>query len=83
MFCIDTEFWLAALSNPQILLIFGIVVLLIYLRRNKNNYKVIPGPPSFPIFGNVLQFYKNPCHKFLEWSKIYGPVFKVKLLNEQ
>ncbi len=38
-----------------------------------------PGPPAWPIVGNVLQFdYKKPRMTILEWSRRYGGVYRIR-----
>lgn len=54
----------------------------VYLYLQKQDEHLPPGPQPFPIVGNVLQFYKKPYIKFMEWSDQYGPIFRVKILSE-
>ncbi len=37
-----------------------------------------PGPKSYPIVGNSLQFdVERPHETFLKWSKQYGPIYRL------
>ncbi|KAF1959367.1 cytochrome P450 [Byssothecium circinans] len=42
-----------------------------------------PGPPTLPIIGNANIFPRSYLHhKFAEWSKQYGDVVSVKVMNQ-
>jgi cytochrome P450 len=57
-----------------------IVATLILLRYARNRLPLPPGPPPLPIIGNIHQVpAKHPWLKFHEWTKQYGPIFKLKL----
>lgn len=38
-----------------------------------------PGPNFVTLIGNAHQLFRNPLEKFMEWSKIYGPIFHLRL----
>ncbi|VVB06450.1 unnamed protein product [Arabis nemorensis] len=40
-----------------------------------------PGPPGWPIIGNLLQIGKSPHRSFADFSGIYGPVMSLRLGN--
>ncbi|KAG6816077.1 hypothetical protein H0H87_008805 [Tephrocybe sp. NHM501043] len=39
----------------------------------------LPGPRGWPIVGSIFQRGSDPAETYLQWSKIYGPVFRVRL----
>ncbi|CAH7688066.1 cytochrome P450 [Phakopsora pachyrhizi] len=42
--------------------------------------KKLPGPRGLPLVGNLLQIPKErPWVKMAEWTKIYGPIYRLKL----
>jgi hypothetical protein len=41
----------------------------------------LPGPRGWPIVGSLFQRGPDPAHTYHMWSKIYGPVFKIRLGN--
>ncbi|ESW06016.1 hypothetical protein PHAVU_010G012700 [Phaseolus vulgaris] len=42
--------------------------------------KLPPGPPSYPIIGNILQLWPSKLHQTLhKLSKTYGPIMTVKI----
>ena len=41
----------------------------------------LPGPRGWPIVGSLFQRGRDPAHTYHMWSKIYGPVFKMRLAN--
>ena len=41
----------------------------------------LPGPRGWPIVGSLFQRGSDPAHTYHMWSKIYGPVFKMRLAN--
>jgi hypothetical protein len=44
-----------------------------YLRLSKRNEHVPPGPPRYPLIGNLLNFPKQGWAEiFPEWHKMYG-----------
>lgn len=42
----------------------------------------LPGPRGWPIVGSLFQRGPDPAHTYHMWSKIYGPVFKIRLGNK-
>ncbi|CAC5422196.1 CYP17A [Mytilus coruscus] len=66
--------------NIQTFLIGIVVLLTVYKLRQRWQYKLPPGPFAWPLIGNyeVMQakFLHDICAKY---TKIYGPVFTIKL----
>ncbi len=51
--------------------------------RYERSLSHIPGPPGLPVLRNSLQLDQATLHHTMTaWSKQYGPVYKVGLLNE-
>ncbi|PFH48603.1 hypothetical protein AMATHDRAFT_81709 [Amanita thiersii Skay4041] len=49
-------------------------------RKATARYKLPPGPPKLPFFGNLLQIpVLRPYPKFREWAKEYGPIFHLRI----
>ncbi|KAH0583293.1 hypothetical protein H2248_011167 [Termitomyces sp. 'cryptogamus'] len=42
----------------------------------------LPGPRGWPIVGSLFQRGSDPADTYHQWSKIYGPVFKMRLGNK-
>jgi hypothetical protein len=42
----------------------------------------LPGPRGWPIVGSYFQRGSDPAETYRQWSKIYGPVFRVRLGNK-
>ncbi|XP_034288433.1 cytochrome P450 2K6-like [Pantherophis guttatus] len=48
--------------------------------RNNISHNLPPGPRTIPILGNLHMIdLKRPYRTLIEWSKEYGPVFRIKL----
>ncbi|TFK39629.1 cytochrome P450 [Crucibulum laeve] len=41
----------------------------------------LPGPKGWPIVGSLFQRGTDPADTYHQWSKIYGPVFRLRLGN--
>ena len=39
----------------------------------------LPGPPGWPIVGNLFQRGAEPAETYRQWAKTYGDVFKIRL----
>ncbi|KAI3923549.1 hypothetical protein MKW92_028711 [Papaver armeniacum] len=74
----DMFVWIAfslAVSAPLLL-----VLLLHSCRRNKTKSCWLPpGPPGWPLIGNLLGIGNKPHKTFIELQKKYGPVFMIRL----
>ncbi|KAG8124505.1 hypothetical protein E2320_020177, partial [Naja naja] len=47
---------------------------------NKSSCNLPPGPRTIPILGNLhMMDLKKPLKTMIEWSKEYGPIFRIKL----
>jgi len=47
---------------------------------SKSETLQLPGPPQFPLIGNLHQIPKTGAHrKFTEWARVYGGIFRLKL----
>ncbi|CAD7697371.1 unnamed protein product, partial [Ostreobium quekettii] len=68
------------LAAAALLLAFVAGLVNRWRRRSKYDLHRIPGPPAYPIIGNMpqlLQWKKPQMHlKVLEWVKKYGKVVK-------
>ncbi|XP_063402562.1 steroid 17-alpha-hydroxylase/17,20 lyase-like isoform X1 [Mytilus trossulus] len=66
--------------NIQTFLIGIIVLLIVYKLRRRWKYKLPPGPFTWPLIGNYevmkAKFLHEICAKY---TKIYGPIFTIKL----
>ncbi|XP_004506725.1 cytochrome P450 76T24-like [Cicer arietinum] len=50
------------------------------LCKNKKSPKLPPGPPSYPLIGNILQLGPSKLHQSLtKLSKTYGPIMRVTI----
>ncbi|XP_058038997.1 cytochrome P450 2K6-like isoform X2 [Ahaetulla prasina] len=72
--------WTGAILT-LLLFIFAIMFLLKKnSSRNKSSPNLPPGPRTIPILGNLhMMDLKKPYRTMLEWSKEYGPIFRIKL----
>lgn len=53
---------------------------LISLKNTKKSHNLPPGPPSYPLIGNILQLGPSKLHQTLtNLSKTYGPIMTVKI----
>lgn len=43
------------------------------------SYKFPPGPPPYPIIGNILEIGSNPLLSITNLSQLYGPIMALKL----
>lgn len=41
----------------------------------------MPGPPGFPLIGNLWSIRSNAAAQYREWSKRYGDVYQVQMGN--
>uniref|UniRef100_A0A670YI85 Cytochrome P450 family 2 subfamily B member 6 n=1 Tax=Pseudonaja textilis TaxID=8673 RepID=A0A670YI85_PSETE len=47
---------------------------------NNNSCNLPPGPRTIPLLGNLhMMDLKKPLKTMIEWSKEYGPIFRIKL----
>ncbi|KAK4047662.1 hypothetical protein OIO90_006091 [Microbotryomycetes sp. JL221] len=48
--------------------------------NKQKGYKPLPGPKGVPLFGNMFDLPKSrPWVKMEEWTRQYGPIYKLKL----
>ncbi|KAJ3300097.1 hypothetical protein HK104_004566 [Borealophlyctis nickersoniae] len=65
---------------PIALAVLALPAVYAVLSRDKNNGKKLPpGPTGLPILGNLHQLGDFPHLRFLEWTKIYGDVFSIRM----
>lgn len=72
---------------PALLLIFCfllVYLLLVAVRSRRRSSPLLlarpPGPPGWPIIGNLLQILgKTPHRSLADLSRVYGPVMSLKL----
>eukprot|EP00253_Pinus_taeda_P008858 PITA_08858 len=58
----------------------GVVLLSIFLLHNKKkNNRLPPGPPGWPIIGNILQFGDKPHESLFGLAQKYGPLMSLRL----
>lgn len=70
--------------SPSLVTVYTVVTLLAFFYttfwRHKLKAPQLPGPPSLPFVGNLLQIPKTGAHRrFSEWAKTYGGLFRLKL----
>ena len=59
---------------------FALLVAFLYLLDRRRDAGLPPGPPRVPFVGNLLQLpQKDPWRVYQQWSKIYGPIFSMRL----
>ncbi|KAI5391549.1 hypothetical protein KIW84_076386, partial [Lathyrus oleraceus] len=75
---------LTMLSLVLLLAICLILPLLIFFRKHKTTKHFPPGPKGLPIIGNLHQLdLLNISVQLADFSKIYGPIFSLKLGSRQ
>ncbi|GIY18589.1 cytochrome P450 2A9 [Caerostris darwini] len=62
-----------------IILTFFIILVSLWFALKKNSRKYLPGPIGLPIVGYIPFLTKKPYVKLTELSKIYGPVYSVRM----
>ncbi|XP_032069182.1 cytochrome P450 2K6-like isoform X1 [Thamnophis elegans] len=66
-----------------IVLLFILAIMFLLKRgssRNNSCPNLPPGPRTIPILGNLhMMDLKRPDKTMIEWSKEYGPIFRIKL----
>ncbi|KAK9784462.1 putative O-methylsterigmatocystin oxidoreductase [Seiridium cardinale] len=69
------------MTDPKTILLTlaAILLLAVFLTRQSDGLKTIPGPKGLPLIGNTHQLGKYPHRKYLEWSAQYGELFKVQM----
>lgn len=63
-------------------LVFGVVlsfIFLLLLHWKKKNSRLPPGPPGWPIIGNVLQLGDKPHESLFGLAQKYGPLMSLRL----
>ncbi|XP_067831052.1 cytochrome P450 2F2-like isoform X2 [Heptranchias perlo] len=70
------------LNNPGTTLLFVLlsILLVVWFLKSKQPHKgrLPPGPPAFPILGNLFQMdIKEPHKSLIKLSEQYGPIFTV------
>ncbi|KAK4635254.1 Cytochrome P450 monooxygenase [Fulvia fulva] len=59
-------------------IVAGIVYTILLVGRREKNLP--PGPPTFPILGNLLQIPLKGAHfQFTKWAEQYGGIYTLKL----
>ena len=54
-------------------------ILLAAVRSKRRSTLLPPGPPGWPIIGNILQIGKAPHRSLADLSRIYGSVMSLRL----
>ncbi|KAH7130812.1 putative cytochrome P450 [Dendryphion nanum] len=63
-----------------LVLTVAVVVFFLMLRTGRRAGSLPPGPPTIPLFGNLLQIPKaSPHYRFTEWANKYGGIYSLKL----
>jgi len=65
----------------QFILIEKLMLIKIIWYKQYDDFSL--GPPRLPIFGNLLAIGNRMPLAFLEYAKIYGPIFSVKMGGEE
>ncbi|KAF5526081.1 3-hydroxyphenylacetate 6-hydroxylase [Colletotrichum aenigma] len=76
-----------AISTLKISIVALLSLLITYLIQNefarfRSRIKGLPGPPGWPVVGNLFQNSKEaPAETYRKWAGMYGPVFQIQLGN--
>ncbi|KAF0325143.1 3-hydroxyphenylacetate 6 hydroxylase [Colletotrichum asianum] len=76
-----------AISTLKISIVALLSLLITHLIQNefarfRSRIKGLPGPPGWPMVGNLFQNSKEaPAETYWKWAGIYGPVFQIQLGN--
>ncbi|KAF8505426.1 cytochrome P450 [Russula emetica] len=62
-------------ATPLIGAVLGLIVLAVVRHLASPYRKLPPGPPGYPIIGNLLDMRGAPWFKFTDWRKKYGDLF--------
>ncbi|KAF5378870.1 hypothetical protein D9615_006929 [Tricholomella constricta] len=70
-------------NSPIALGVLFAVLILVALAwsTTPSNAPDLPGPRGWPIVGSLFQRGTDPADTYHQWSKIYGPVFRMRLGN--
>ncbi|KAG5644196.1 hypothetical protein DXG03_008859 [Asterophora parasitica] len=70
-------------NSPAVLVLLLAVLIFAALAWSStpSNAPDLPGPRGWPIVGSLFQRGKDPADTYHQWSKIYGPVFRMRLGN--
>ncbi|XP_058039065.1 cytochrome P450 2K6-like [Ahaetulla prasina] len=71
-------------TGAVLTLLLFILAIMFLLKKgsswNNNSHNLPPGPRTIPILGNLhMMDLKKPFKTMIEWSKEYGPIFRIKL----
>ncbi|KAI0788021.1 cytochrome P450 [Fomes fomentarius] len=70
------------MAGVLIAAIIALVVFIAPFAKGTKRGKRLPGPPTVPIFGNVLQLPpRKVWEKFHEWGQTYGGIYSIRLFN--
>ncbi|KAG6812789.1 hypothetical protein H0H92_000421 [Tricholoma furcatifolium] len=72
------------LSSPITIGILVVVLVFVAIAWSTNPPTApdLPGPRGWPIVGSLFQRGSDPADTYHQWSKIYGPVFRMRLGNK-
>ncbi|KAF4930353.1 3-hydroxyphenylacetate 6-hydroxylase [Colletotrichum viniferum] len=76
-----------AISTLKISIVVFLLLLITYLIQNelarfRSRIKGLPGPPGWPVVGNLFQNSKEiPAETYRKWAETYGPVFQIQVGN--
>lgn len=57
-----------------------IIALFLYeIPRKLNRVPFFPGPPGWPVIGNLFSIHSSAAQKYRKWSQYYGDVFQIQL----
>ncbi|RMZ84674.1 hypothetical protein DV737_g898, partial [Chaetothyriales sp. CBS 132003] len=62
-------------------LVAAAYVVLTEVYRARQRIPSFPGPPGWPIVGNIPQIQSNAAEQYRQWSQQYGAVFQIMLGN--
>ncbi|XP_006341182.1 cytochrome P450 76A2-like [Solanum tuberosum] len=63
----------------SIIIIVPTTLIIVFSKTNSSSYKLPPGPPGFPIFGNMFDLGTLPYQTIAEFKQKYGPVVWFKI----
>ncbi|GFY49996.1 cytochrome P450 2C28 [Trichonephila inaurata madagascariensis] len=66
-------------ATTYIIISFFVVLVTLWLTSGKKAKKRLPGPIGLPIVGYIPFMTRKPYVKLTELSKVYGPVYSVRL----
>lgn len=63
----------------SIIIIVSTTLIIVFSKRNSSCYKLPPGPPGIPIFGNMFDLGALPYQTIAQYKQKYGPIVWFKI----